>query len=220
MTYASPGTAELPPPVLRARPILAIVGAVLLMFGGCGASVAYLAGVFADHGRFSEVDACPLLPPDTLAKLVKDPVPDQDGESHPPKGFWGGDPTAVCKRSSAIAGTDAPFRTVRVYTETLRIDAPSHGAPERAHNLWTRWRHNATHPGPELRDEKRLGEEAFSTIDHTSFGTLIDIFDVHAKFRVSNLVVDVSARTQTEPTEALRAQVVAAARQAVGRLPR
>jgi hypothetical protein len=45
-----------------------------------------------------------------------------------------------------------------------------------------------------------------------------DIYDVHAKFRTSNLLVDLSARTHTLPSAELRAQLVAVARQVAARL--
>ncbi|WP_204071328.1 hypothetical protein [Planotetraspora phitsanulokensis] len=190
---------------------------------GCGVTAAWWFGAFTDHGRFHRVDACPLMPPDTLRHLVWDPVPDRDGESHPPRtllGLGGGDLTAVCKWSSLIAGRDAPFRTVRVYAETRTADPPYQGATQRARELFATWRRGA---GPQsgARDEPGLAEEGFSLVDHMSIQIVFartDIYDIHAKFRTSNLMVDLSARTHTRPSAELRAQLVATARQIADRL--
>jgi hypothetical protein len=196
---------------------------LVLVVSGCGVTTAWLFGAFTDHGRFHRVDACPLLPPGALSHLVRDPVPDRDGESHPPRsliGWGGGDLTAVCKWSSSVAGRDAPFRTVRLYAETRTVDPPYQGAPERARELFATWRRSAG-PGSGVRDEPGLAEEGFSLVDHMSVQIVFartDIYDVHAKFRTSNLLIDLSARTHTRPSAELRAQLVAVARQIAARL--
>lgn len=46
----------------------------------------------------------------------------------------------------------------------------------------------------------------------------IEVFDIHAKFRISNVVVDVSARTHEQPGEEEKAQVVALAKKVADRL--
>jgi hypothetical protein len=155
-------------------------------------TAAWQFGAFTDDGWFDRVDACPLLPPGALSHLVRDPVPDRDGESHPPRSFlgWGGgDLTAVCKWSSSAAGRDAPFRTVRLFAETRIDDPPHQSAPDRARKIFASWRSRAG-SGSGVRDEPGLAEEGFSLVDHMSIQIVFartDIYDVHAKFRISNL---------------------------------
>jgi hypothetical protein len=205
------------------RAVLAAIVAVVLVVSGCGVMGAWWFGAFTDDGRFDRVDACPLLPPSALTGLVQDPVPDRDGESHPPRslfGWGGGDLTAVCKWSSSVAGRDAPFRTVRLFAETRIADPPYESAPERARELFASWRNRAG-PGAGLRDEPGLAEEGFSLVDHMSIQIVfarIDIYDVHVKFRTSNLLVDLSARTHTRPSAELRARLVAVAHQVASHL--
>ncbi|MBC6456560.1 hypothetical protein [Actinomadura sp. HBU206391] len=200
------------------RAVLTVILALVLVVGGCGVTGAWWFGSFTDDGRFERVDACTLLPPGALPRLVRDPVPDRDGESHPPRtaiGWGGGDLTAVCKWSSSVAGRDAPFRTVRLYAETRTADPPYESAPERARELFAGWRSRAV-PGADVRDEPGLAEEGFSLVDQMSILVVfarIDVYDVHVKFRTSNLLVDLSARTHTRPSAELRARLVAVAHQ-------
>ncbi|MBC6466270.1 hypothetical protein [Actinomadura alba] len=192
--------------------------ALVLVVSGCGVTAAWWSGAFTDDGRFDRVAACPLLPPGMVSRLVHKPVPDPDGEAHPPRSFLGiggGDRTAVCKWSTSVAGTDAPFRTVRLHAETRVDDPPHESAPERARALYATWRRNAR-PTSDVRDEPGLAEQGFSLVDHMRIQILFnrtDVYDVHVKFRVSNLLVDLSGRTHTRPSPQLRARLVASARE-------
>jgi hypothetical protein len=98
-----PHDAATPRSARPSRAPLAAIAALVLVVSGCGVTAAWWFGAFTDDGRFHRVDACPLLPPGALSRLVRDPVPDRDGESHQPRSFlgWGSDgPTSVCKMSS------------------------------------------------------------------------------------------------------------------------
>jgi hypothetical protein len=107
-----------------------------------------------------------------------------------------------------------------LYAETRTADPPFESAPQRARELSATWRSRAS-PESGVRDEPGLAQEGFSLVDHMSIQILFartDIYDVHAKFRTSNLLVDLSARTHSRPSAQLRAQLVATARQIAARL--
>ncbi|TDB81209.1 hypothetical protein E1264_33050 [Actinomadura sp. KC216] len=177
-------------------------------------------GVFNSDGRFEDVDACRILPDAaTLAPLVSNGAR-EPGDSEP-RGFLGlgGDAHSECKWSSVPRGVDRPFRTVRVFAETAHA-SPEGSGPERAEERLVRWYENRVRRGSEVAVVDG-GMKIYGTTDRASYVIVfaqIKVFDIHAKFRISNVVVDVSARTHTEPGEKERAQVVGLAKEVAGRL--
>lgn len=66
-----------------------------------------------------------------------------------------------------------------------------------------------------------VGEKGYGITDKATYVVIvarIEVFDIHAKFRVSNAVVDVSARTHDQPGVKERAQVDGLARSVAARL--
>jgi hypothetical protein len=200
----------------RPRSRLALVIALVLaaVAGGCGSAAWYL-GLFTSDGRFDRLDACTLLPPPAdLAPLVRDGAR-EPGDSRPRTlfGFGNGDASSECKWSSVPAGQDRPFRTVRIHTETKIRDGRT-PAETRASRALALWHGNAARRGapPSPVD---VGEQAYRDTDTTELQILfsrIVIYDLHVKFRVSNALVDVSARTHATPTGQDMARVLNLAR--------
>jgi hypothetical protein len=186
-----------------------------------GMATAWYLGAFTSNGRFARLDACTLLPPpDVLAPLVPHGAR-EPGNSQPRTLFgWGGDAWSECKWSSVPAGQDDPFRTVRVYTRTTVRDRHT-SAETRARKALASW-----YLGSSRRDGGRvkrveLGEQGYTTTDAMTIQIVFShftIYDLHAKFRISNALVDVSARTHTEPSEKDKALVLELAKKIAGRL--
>lgn len=198
--------------------MLASIAAV----GGCGATAGWYAGLFTSKGRFRAVDACALMPPPSvLAPLVRDGAR-EPGDSRPKTllGFGKGDLRSECKWSSVPSGQDRPFRTVRVHVETKdRVERTS-AETRAAQSLAASRRNRAARPEAGVRPAD-VGEEGYTATDRTSVRLVLwntDIYDVHVEFRMSNAVVDVSARTHTAPGERQRALVLGLARDVARRL--
>ncbi|MGH3390203.1 MAG: hypothetical protein ACRDOO_15150 [Actinomadura sp.] len=185
----------------RSRLALVIALAVVAGAGGCGSAAWYL-GLFTSDGRFDRLDPCTLLPPPRLAPLVRDGAR-EPGDSRPRTlfGFGSGDASSECKWSSVPAGQDRPFRTVRIHTETKIRDGRI-SAETRADRALALWYGNAARRGapPSPVD---VGEQGYRNTDTMEFQILFSrtvVYDLHVKFRISNALVDVSARTHTTPT--------------------
>ncbi|MCP2340598.1 hypothetical protein [Actinomadura rupiterrae] len=180
---------------------------------------AWYIGLFTSDGRFTGRDACTLLPPPArLAPLVaagaREPI-----DSRPKTVIGlGGDARSECKWSSVPEGQDHPFRTVRIHfeavTRTGRVSAES-----RAKTEFQNWRAKGSSPTRPVD----IGDGGYTRTDVMTVKVLwskTDIYDVHAKFRISNALVDVSARTHTEPGADKLALVVALARDIAAELDR
>jgi hypothetical protein len=66
-----------------------------------------------------------------------------------------------------------------------------------------------------------LGEQGYSATDTTEIQIVFShtvIYDLHAKFRISNALVDVSARTHTAPSDQDMALVLELAKTVANRL--
>ncbi|REE98276.1 hypothetical protein [Thermomonospora umbrina] len=195
------------------RPWGAVVlsAAVAAVVGGLGALTWY-AGLYTSNGRFDGLDACALLPPPaTLASLVRNGAREK-GDSRPKTWFGtsgGGDLDSECKWSSVPVGMDRPFRTVRIHVETRHRDGRT-PAETRAGEELARWRDTSLRRGSPVRPAA-VGEQGFAKTDRMSFGLLlgrVDIYDLHVRFRVSNALVDVSARTHSAPGDTERTLVL------------
>ncbi|MGP4026102.1 hypothetical protein [Actinomadura sp. 3N407] len=183
--------------------------------------VGWRLGLFNSDGRFEDVDACEIMPDAaTLAPLVANGAR-EPGDSRP-EGFLGlADDAAAseCKWSSVPAGVDRPFRTVRIHAATKQATTRQTG-PERAAEALERWHGNRVQRGSTITS-LRIGEEGYRTTDKATYVVVvarIEVFDIHAKFRISNVVVDVSARTHERPGEKENAQVVGLAKRVAARL--
>ncbi|MFG2249057.1 hypothetical protein [Spirillospora sp. NPDC048823] len=183
--------------------------------------VGWRLGFFNSDGRFEDVDACEIMPDGaTLAPLVSNGAREPGDSS--PKGFLGlaDDATSsVCKWSSVPAGVDRPFRTVRIYAATKQATTRQTG-PERAAESLEKWHGNRVRRGSPITSV-RIGEEGYRTTDVATYVIVVarvEVFDIHAKFRISNVVVDVSARTHDEPGEGEKAEVVCLAKRVAARL--
>jgi hypothetical protein len=202
------------PSVPRTHLALVVVLVLVAAAGGCGSAAWYL-GLFTSGGRFGRLDACTLLPPPAdLASLVRDGAR-EPGDSRPRTlfGFGNGDASSECRWSSVPAGQDRPFRTVRIHTETKIRDGRT-SAETRASRALALWYGNASRRGgpPNPVD---VGEQAYRNTDKAEFQVLFSrvvIYDLHVKFRVSNALVDVSARTHSAPTGQDMARVLGLAR--------
>ncbi|MFI0366511.1 hypothetical protein ACH35V_01455 [Actinomadura sp. 1N219] len=115
---------------------------------------------------------------------------------------------------------DRPFRTVRVFVKTAHATTDQTG-PERAVEDLSNWYENRVRRGGYGVVGVGVGEKGYLTVDRASYVIVlarIEVFDIHAKFRISNVVVDVSARTHDQPGEEEKAQVVALAEVVAKRL--
>lgn len=196
-----------------------LLAAALLIPVVAIAGAAWDFGLFASRGRFIQgLDACTLLPPpQVLAPLVPKGAR-EPGDSRPKTfiGIGDGDRTSQCKWSSVPTGQDRPFRTVRIHTETTVKDGHSSAEAEARRALALSYR-NAR--GKATRID--LGEEGYRTIDTMVIQIVFSrttIYDLHAKFRISNALIDVSARTHSPPTDEDTALVMALAKNIAGRL--
>lgn len=186
------------PASARRRVVLPAVAAVTAV-AGCVATGCWYLGLFTSKGRFAALDACTLLPPaDVLAPLVAHGAR-EPGDSRPRTLLgWGGDASSECKWSSVPPGRDRPFRTVRVHVETTVRDRRT-SAETRAGRALALWRRNphATPAAP-----VGVGEEGYTATDVMTWQIVFSrvvISDVHVEFRISNALVDVSARTHSRP---------------------
>ncbi|WP_433333547.1 hypothetical protein [Spirillospora sp. CA-294931] len=197
---------------LRIAPVIA---ACVATVGGCGTAAAWQLGVFTRDGRFEALDACTLLPPPSeLARYV------HNGRLEPidskPKSLFdlGGDTRSECKWSSNPSRWDNPFRTIRIHAETKVHHGRTTGVTEAREGL-DKWR-QARNAAP-----AKAGEEAFTHTDLMQIQVVFvrtDIHDIHVKFRVSNALIDVSARTHAKPGDRERALVADLARSVATRL--
>jgi hypothetical protein len=202
--------------------VLLLVLASVAAVGGCGAAAGWYAGLFASKGQFRAVDACALMPPPTvLAPLVWNGAR-EPGSSRPKTLLGrtdGGDLTSECKWSSVPASQDRPFRTVGVHVET-KVRNGRTPAEARAAKGLALWRE--TRSGTPTR-RLDMGEEGYAATDRRAIQIVVFrtvIYDLHVEFRLSNAVVDVSARTHTEPGEREQALVLGLAEDVARRLDR
>ncbi|MCP9951376.1 hypothetical protein [Actinomadura madurae] len=181
---------------------------------------AWRLGLFNSDGRFEDLDACALMPEaGVLAPLVS------NGRREPgaskPRSFlgWGGDTWSECKWSSVPARIDRPFRTVRVHVQTKHA-ATDRTGPEVAADALQNWYDDRVRRGARVTPVN-VGEKGYGVTDKATYVVIVarvEVFDVHAKFRVSNAVVDVSARTHDQPGVEEREQVDGLARRVAARL--
>ncbi|GAA3934332.1 hypothetical protein GCM10023085_14620 [Actinomadura viridis] len=202
------------------------VTASVAVLAGCGGAAGWSMGIFASKGRFRAVDACTLMPPPTvLAPLVRNGARER-GDSRPRTLLGhtsGGDLASQCKWSSVPTGQDRPFRTVRVHVETKKRRQGPVSAEDSAEKALALWRKNTSPSRARTLTKVDLGEEGYTRTDQMAIQITVfrtDVYDLHAKFRASNAVVDVSARTHTEPGEKERALVLDLAREVAARLDR
>ncbi|MEO3825844.1 hypothetical protein [Actinomadura sp. B10D3] len=204
----------------RWRVGVAISCAVVAVVGGGGVVAVWRLGLFNWDGRFEDLDACELMPEaEVLAPLVSNGRR-EPGESKP-RSFLGlgGDTWSECKWSSVPTRVDRPFRTVRVHVQTKHAATDRNG-PEVAADALQNWYDSRVRRGAQVTPVD-VGEKGYGVTDKASFVVIvarIEVFDVHAKFRVSNAVVDVSARTHDEPGVKERAQVEGLAKTVAARL--
>jgi hypothetical protein len=186
-----------------------------------GMATAWYLGAFTSNGRFQGLDACTLLPPpDVLAPLVPHGAR-EPGNSQPTTFIgWGGDLSSECKWSSVPAGQDDPFRTVRVYTRTTVRDRHTSAETTARKALATWYLGSSRNDGGRVK-RVELGDQGYTVTDTMAVQIVFShfvIYDLHAKFRISNALVDVSARTHTEPSEKDKALVLELATTIAGRL--
>ncbi|MEV0401391.1 hypothetical protein [Actinoallomurus sp. NPDC050550] len=177
--------------------------APLILVGGCGLAVSWDAGLFTSDGRFAALDACTLMPPpQPLAPLVSHGAR-EPGDSRPKNWLGGhsGDVSSQCKWSSVPAGQDRPFRTVRIRVQTWiregHVSAETRATRDQAQSREPAARSHRTPATP-----VGVGEQGYTYVDDSSIQIPLletNIYDIHVKFRVSNAVVDVSARTHSRP---------------------
>lgn len=173
--------------------------------GGCGAAAAWYVGLFTSNGRFDGLDACALFPPEKdVAVLVRNPAREPvDSRPKPLLGGWsGGNLRSECKWSSVPKGRDEPFRTVRVHTETMKRSGRT-SAEERARLSLESWyRARAARRDTDARPIG-VGEQGYANTDTMRADLVflrVTVYDLHVKFRVSNGLIDVSARTHSRPS--------------------
>lgn len=200
---------------VRTASVLAVAGVAAL--GG----TAWYVGLFASHGRFAEVDACTLLPPPaTLAALVPNGAR-EPGNSRPKTLLGlGGDLSSECKWSSVPAGRDGPFRTVRIHAETKVHETHTSAETIARNALAAAYRNDAGHQGARI-EPIDVGEQGYRTTDTMTIQIVFSrvvVYDLHAEFRISNAIIDVSARTHTAPTDQDMALVLGLARNVAERL--
>jgi hypothetical protein len=141
--------------------------------------------------------------------------------SSEPRSFLGlgGDTWSECKWSSVPVGVDRPFRTVRVHVQTKHATSDRTG-PEVADDALQIWYDNRLRRGAQVTSVD-VGEKGYGVTDKATYVVIVarvEVFDIHAKFRVSNAVVDVSARTHDQPGAEERAQVDGLAKKVAARL--
>ncbi|GLY90490.1 hypothetical protein Airi02_084190 [Actinoallomurus iriomotensis] len=199
--------------------LLVVAGAVAAV-AACAVAGCWYVGLFTSDGRFGGLDACTLLPPpDTLAPLVAHGAR-EPGSSRPKTLLgWGGDASSECKWSSVPRGRDQPFRTARIHAETAVREGRT-SAETQAERVLASWRRK-NHAAP-VRPVG-VGEAGYATTDEMTVQILtsrIVIYDVHVEFRISNAVVDVSARTHSRPDARAAALVRGLAENVAERLSR
>lgn len=181
---------------------MTLIGACVLCVACIGGTSAWYLGFFSSKGRFGPRDPCRLLPqPARLAGLVRNGAR-EPGDSKPKTLFGlGGDASAECKWSSVPAGVDEPFRTVRIHVETKTREGRASAETRAKEGLenWRKGRIRSRGPVIAVRD---VGEKAYGNTDQLDVRILfsrIVVYDLHVKFRMSNVLVDVSARTHRHP---------------------
>ncbi|MEU8121283.1 hypothetical protein AB0C21_21455 [Spirillospora sp. NPDC049024] len=193
------------------------------MVGGGGVAAARWLGLLNSDGRFDALDACALMPDAAVLAPLVSAGAREPGDSRPRTllGFGDGDVRSECKWSSVPPGVDRPFRTVRVFVET-KYGSREGSGPERAAESLRIWRENRMRRQSALTSVD-VGEQGYGITDRASYVLIlakVEVFDIHVKFRVSNAVVDVSARTHVQPGDAEKAQVEGLARRIAARLPK
>ncbi|GAA4606966.1 hypothetical protein GCM10023195_25890 [Actinoallomurus liliacearum] len=182
----------------RRRLILACASAAVA--AGFAIAACWYVGLLTSDGRFAPLDACRVLPPpEALAPLVRNGAR-EPGDSRPRTMLgWGGDAASECKWSSVPSGQDRPFRTVRLRIQTLVHNGHVSGAARAERNL-AGWARKAGAERPVI--PVHVGEGGYARVDALAVQVLFRqtvIYDVHVQFRISNALVDVSARTHTRP---------------------
>jgi hypothetical protein len=179
----------------RARLAAVIAAAVTAALAVVG-TAAWQVGFFADRGRYPHaVDACPLMTDAAAAAVLPAPRLDTNPHSSYPARTlfgWGGDERSECRWEAT--GQATPFQAMRLVVER-RVHNGRTGAATRGRALFTEWRHRAQATGGQVQPVPGLGEEAFAISEKGSF-LWNTWYDEHVRFRVSNLLIDISARTQ------------------------
>ncbi|WP_165978312.1 hypothetical protein [Actinomadura darangshiensis] len=196
--------------------------ALVAVVAGGGVTAAWRLGFFNADGRFDDLDACELMPDAAaLTPLISNGAREQ-GDSQPRTlfGFGSGPTRSECKWSSVPAGVDRPFRTLRVFVETTHANSDGSG-PEHAADSLRVWHDNRARRGSEMTSVE-VGENGYGVTDKATYDVVlahVEVFDVHVKFRVSNAVLDVSARTHDQPGAREQTQVEGLAKAVAARLP-
>lgn len=201
---------------MRPRSVVLLAAtAALVVLVGAGA---YYVGVFTDDGRFTRpVQACDLATTADLTSMLAGPAPNR-ADTRPSRTFLGigdGDRDAQCKWDRTRKGS--PLRAVVVRVHQRVEDAPSRSAPERAHAEFLRDQRGKRG----VRAVPGLGEEADTRVDvaTVSFPLLSSSTeDVHVRYRVSNVIVDISGRLLKADRDEARTALVALARRTATRL--
>ncbi|MBO2454396.1 hypothetical protein J4573_45425 [Actinomadura barringtoniae] len=181
---------------------LLVTGACVLSVACVGFTSAWYMGFFTAKGRFGPRDPCRILPPPAkLAGLVRGGAR-EPGDSKPKTLLGlGGDASAECKWSSVPAGQDEPFRTIRIHVETKTREGRS-SAETRAERGLESWRKARLQSRGPVIAVRGVGEKAYGNTDQMDVRIVfsrIVVYDLHVKFRMSNALVDVSARTHRHP---------------------
>ncbi|MEV5746790.1 hypothetical protein AB0L00_03140 [Actinoallomurus sp. NPDC052308] len=206
---------------MSARRRLVLACASVAVAAGCAVAACWYVGLFTSDGRFAPLDACRVLPPpDALAPLVRNGAREpKDSRPRTTLGL-GGDAASECKWSSVPSGRDRPFRTVRLRIQTLIHDGRASGAARAERNL-AGWARKTGAEGPVV--PVRVGEGGYAHVDALAVQVLFRrtvVYDVHVQFRISNALVDVSARTHTRPDDHATALVRNLAETTTRHLPR
>lgn len=196
--------------------VFSVVGALVVLIG----AGAYYMGAFTDDGRFTEpVQACDLATTADVAAVLKGPAPNATDtkRSRTLIGIGGGDRDAQCKWDRTRSGSPLQAVVIRVHQRVER--APSTSAPQRAHKEFLREQAN----GRESRPISGLGEEADTRVDVSTsvfgpWGSTTE--DVHVRYRVSNVIVDISGRLERADRAQARAALTALARSTTHALDR
>jgi hypothetical protein len=111
---------------------------------------------------------------------------------------------------------------VRIHSET-KVHEGHTSAEARAEQALASWKRKAFQShGTQVKPVEE-GEEGYTATDETTIQIMLSrtvIYDVHAKFRISTALMDVSARTKAKPDEKAMALVLGLAKNIAERVAR